>query len=108
MNAASGLRHIVLCAFQSEATAETIALLARQFARLKEDIPGVRHFECGSNVSTEGLDNGFTHCFAITFDDAAARDAYLPHPAHLAFVDQLKPWLDKVQVFDYFPQENPD
>ena len=103
----TGLRHIVLCAFQTEATPETISLLTREFAQLKQRIPGVLHFECGSNVSPEGLDNGFSHCFTITFADAAARDVYLTHPAHLDFVDQLKPWLDKVQVFDYFPQQNP-
>ena len=28
---------------------------------------------------------GFTHCFTLTFDCEADRDAYLPHPAHVAY-----------------------
>ncbi|MFN6127640.1 MAG: Dabb family protein, partial [Planctomycetota bacterium] len=35
----------------------------------------------------------------------ADRKVYLPHPAHKAFVDVLKPHLDKVQVIDYWAQE---
>jgi hypothetical protein len=31
---------------------------------------------------------------------AQAREAYLPHPAHKALVDVLKPHLDKVLVID--------
>ena len=38
---------------------------------------------------------------------AAARDVYLTHAAHLAFVELLKPWLARVLVFDYLPQEVP-
>ena len=33
--------------------------------------------------------------------DEAARATYLPHPDHLAFVEQLKPALDDVLVLDY-------
>lgn len=28
---------------------------------------------------------GFTHVYLLTFKDAAARDAYLPHPEHKKF-----------------------
>jgi hypothetical protein len=47
------------------------------------------------------LAKGFTHCFNLTFVDEAARATYLPHPDHLAFVEQLKPALDDVLVVDY-------
>jgi hypothetical protein len=40
----------------------------------------------------------------VTLTDAAARDAYLPHPAHVAFTQQLQPILERVLVVDYVPQ----
>ena len=32
------------------------------------------------------FDQGFTHVFLVTFRDAAAREADLPHPAHMESV----------------------
>jgi hypothetical protein len=95
------IRHIVLLKFTEEATVERRDRLCAAFAGLAEQIPQVRSLEWGLNVSPEGLDKGFTHCFALAFEDEAARDAYLPHPAHLAFVGDLKPWLADVLVIDY-------
>ncbi|HBJ87677.1 MAG TPA: stress responsive alpha-beta barrel domain protein, partial [Verrucomicrobiales bacterium] len=48
-----------------------------------------------------GLNDGFTHCFFVTFADKAGLEAYLPHAAHQEFVSKLKPQLDKVCVLDY-------
>ena len=36
-------------------------------------------------LGQEGKTHGFTHCFCLTFDTEADRDAYLPHPAHVAY-----------------------
>jgi hypothetical protein len=52
-------------------------------------------------VSPEGLNDGFTHCFFVTFADKAGLETYLPHAAHQEFVSKLKPQLDKVCVLDY-------
>jgi len=54
----------------------------------------------GPNISPEGLGDGFTHAFLMTFADAAARDAYLPHPLHEAFKDKHLPHVAKVFVLD--------
>ena len=40
-------------------------------------------------MSPEGLGRGFTHAFTCDFEDAAARDAYLAHPAHKAAGQRL-------------------
>jgi quinol monooxygenase YgiN len=96
------LRHLVLLRFKADASAEAVAGIARAFVALREQIDGVRDLEWGTDVSPEGLAKGFTHAFLLSFDDAAARDAYLPHPAHQVFVAQLKPLLDDVLVVDYF------
>ena len=41
------------------------------------------------NNSPEGKNLGFTHVYMLTFEDAAARDAYLPHPDHAKFGELL-------------------
>ena len=61
-------------------------------------------FEWGTDVSVEGKQEEFTHCFFVTFKSEADRDAYLPHPAHTAFGATLRPHLDKVLVVDYWAQ----
>ena len=50
------------------------------------------------------LGQGFGHVYLMTFADAAARDAYLVHPDHQAFVAAIGPLLDAALVLDYTPQ----
>ncbi len=99
------LRHVVLLKFKEGTTAEQVKVIEDGFRALPTKIPEVAGLEWGTNCSPEGLAQGFTHCFLVTFKDAAARGAYLPHPAHQAFVEVLKPHLDKVLVIDYVAQE---
>jgi len=99
------LRHIVLCAFRNGTQAQQLASITQEFARLKDKIAQVRHFECGRNNSPENLSDDYTHCFTLSFDNERARDTYLAHPAHLDFVELLKPCLAKVLVVDYFAGE---
>ncbi len=99
---AQELKHIVLFAFKDSATEENIQSIVSAFAKLKQAIDGVHAFEWGINVSPENLNQGFTHCFQLTFLSDADRDAYLPHPAHKAFGDLLHPHLEKVLVVDYW------
>lgn len=95
------IRHLVLLRFTDEATAAKRAELAADFAALRRHIEVITDLEWGVNVSPEGLDKGFTHGFVVSFANAADRDTYLPHPAHLAFVERLKPSLADVLVLDY-------
>ncbi len=94
-------RHIVLFAFHPTASDDELRRLSDDFAQLPSQISDIRAFERGFNISTEQLDQGFTHAFLLTFDDSAACDRYRNHPAHLAFVERLKPVLAKVLVVDY-------
>ena len=95
------IRHLVLLRFASDTPAVERRAIEAAFAALPGQINGITAFEWGTDVSPEGLSKGFTHAFAVTFEDAAARDAYLPHAAHVAFVARLKPHLADVLVFDY-------
>ena len=78
------IRHLVLVRFDpGTPEAERDAVFA-DLAALRGTVPGLRAFAGGPNVSPEGLAQGYTHAFTVEFDDAAARDAYLVHPAHQA------------------------
>jgi hypothetical protein len=96
---------VVLFKFKSEATKEQIQEIVAGFQALPKKIDGVTAFEWGTDVSPEGKADGFTHCFVVTFKDAKARDAYLPHQAHQDFVALLRPKLEKVLVVDYFARK---
>ena len=71
------------------------------FKELPSKINTIVDFEWGTNVSPEGKDDGYTHCFFVTFKDKAGLEVYLPHPAHKEFGAGLRPILDKVCVVDY-------
>jgi len=97
------LRHVVLFAFKADA-GDGVRRVEEAFCRLPQVIPQVLHFEWGTDVSPENLQQGFTHCFLLTFASAEDRDAYLVHPEHQAFGQQLQPFLDKVLVVDYWAE----
>jgi len=99
------VRHVVLFSFKEGTTAEEIKTIEDAFRALPKKIPQIAGFEWGTNMSPEKLDQGFTHCFLLTFKTPADRDAYLPHPAHKEFGKTLRPHLDKVLVVDYVAKE---
>jgi hypothetical protein len=94
-------RHVVFFKFKDSATPEQVQGLEKDFIELAKKIDTVKAFEWGTNVSPEGLNDGFTHCFFVGFADKAGLEVYLPHAEHQAFVAKLKPILDKVCVVDY-------
>jgi len=99
------LRHVVLIRFKLETAPDQIRAIESAFGALKDKIAGTEELEWGINSSPEGKDQGFTHCFLLTFGSAAARDAYLPHPDHQAFSALLRPYVDQVLVIDYVPHD---
>ncbi|RAI90229.1 Dabb family protein [Algoriphagus yeomjeoni] len=98
----SVLRHNVYFSFKETSTPEDIKSVVDAFRNLQNEIDGIEDFEWGVNSSPEGLNQGLTHAFTLTFHSEEARDAYLPHPAHQAFGAILGPHLDKVTVVDYW------
>ncbi len=95
------LRHVVMFQFKESSSPKEIQSVVDAFHELPSKIDSVKGYEYGINNSPEGLDNGFTHVFLVTFENDAGRAKYLPHPAHKAFVEILKPHLEKVMVLDY-------
>ncbi len=94
-------RHVVFFKFKDGTTKDEIKAVEDAFRDLSKQVETITHYEWGTNVSPEGKDNGFTHCFFVTFRDKEGLEAYLPHPAHKAFGKMAGPHFDKVFVFDY-------
>ena len=97
--------HVVLFRFRSDLPAGSVEAVFEELRGFRQSIPGITSFQGGAYHSPEGLSQGFTHGFTMTFADAAARDAYLPHPLHQAVVAKLLPMLeggvDGVVAFDF-------
>ncbi len=96
------LRHFVQFKFKEASSKPDVQKVVDAFRGLKMKISEVAAFEYGTDNSPEGLADGFTHAFLLTFKSEADRKVYLTHKAHMEFVDVLKPHLDKVQVIDYW------
>lgn len=101
------LRHAVFFSFKEEASDEDVQSVADAFAALPSKIDAIIDFSWGTNNSPEGLDDGFTHCFLLTFQDEAGRAKYLPHPDHKAFGDVLRPHMKDVFVIDWWGDAQP-
>lgn len=98
-------RHAVYFQFKETATEDEIQRIVDEFLLLKKKIDTIVSIEWGTSESVEGLNDDFTHCFLVSFKDKKGLETYIPHPAHKAFVDILKPSLEKVFVFDYTQQD---
>jgi hypothetical protein len=99
------VRHVVVFKYKPGATADQIQQVTTAFRGLRDKIPGITAFEDGVNNSPEGKNLGFTHVYLMTFESAAARDAYLPHPEHKKFGELLGKLgiVADVFVVDYAP-----
>ena len=94
-------RHVVLFKFIDFASPEQIEGVESAFRALPAKIDTIQGLEWGINVSPENLNDGFTHCFFVTFKDKTGLDVYLPHTAHKEFLTTLRGIVDKVLVIDY-------
>jgi hypothetical protein len=95
------VQHIVLVKFKPEATAAKIAEVFTQLAELRRVISGLEQFRGGPYSSPEGLNQGFTHGFIMTFSNSTARDNYLTHPEHERVKEDALHWVDAVIAFDF-------
>lgn len=98
------LQHVVLLEFKSNAKPDEVEKIEAAFRALSDAIKEIKKLEWGLNNSPENLNQGFTHCFIISFASEKDRDTYLPHPEHKKFVALASPLLEKVLVVDYWQQ----
>jgi Stress responsive A/B Barrel Domain len=76
------ITHMVLLKVRRDVSRAKIEAVFGEIGALQKRIAGIRSYAWGPYSSPEGLHRGYTHGFCMTFTDAAARDAYLPHPEH--------------------------
>ena len=101
-NTTKVLRHVVIFKFKDSSSPDQIKKVVASFAGLYGKVPEVKNFEWGINVSPEHYNEGFTHCFILTFSSEKDLGNYQLDPAHIAFQAVLKPHMDKVFVVDYW------
>ncbi|MDQ3392926.1 MAG: Dabb family protein [Bacteroidota bacterium] len=101
------VRHIVIFKYKPGTKDEQIEKVNKAFGELKNTIPGIVSFEYGINDSPENKNLGFTHVYLLTFENAEARDTYLPHPEHKKFGGLLGGLniIEDAFVVDYQPIE---
>jgi hypothetical protein len=92
--------HLVLVKF-APAKAHRMGDLAAALETLRKRLPGFLSCTGGPYSSPEGLNQGYTHGFVMTFADAAARDHYLTHPEHEQLKAAFLPDLEAVVAFDF-------
>jgi hypothetical protein len=95
------VKHYGVFKFHPEVDEERIRHCFESMAGMVGKIPGLLDFKYGPYDSDEGLNDGFTHGFIMTFESPAARDAYLPHPEHERVKGIVVPCLSRVIVFDF-------
>ena len=78
------IRHVVLFKLKSGVDTATVENVFSALKELAHKIPGIISISTGRDNSPEGLQRGHSHGFTVDFVNGAARDAYLPHPAHQA------------------------
>lgn len=99
------IHHMVLLKVRADAPADTVRAVFEAIGATRDTIAGITGYSWGPYASPEGLSRGYTHGFHMSFTDAAARDAYLPHPAHELVKEQvlsiLEGGVDGVCAFDF-------
>jgi hypothetical protein len=95
------VRHFGMFQFKEGINAPQIDRCFHEMKGMVGKIPGLLDMEHGPYESAEGLNDGFTHGFIMTFDTAGSRDAYLPHPEHERVREIVVPCLERVVVFDF-------
>ena len=94
-------RHYGMFQFKEEITQSQVDNCFAVMKDMVGKIPGLLKMEHGPYDSTEGMNDGFTHGFIMTFDSPESREAYLPHPIHEEVKAFVVPKLERVVVFDF-------
>jgi hypothetical protein len=99
------LKHALFFKFKDTATPEQIKEVEDGLAALPSQCDTIKAFEWGKNNSPEKHDDGFTHCYMFTFDDAKGLKDYASTPAHTAIVPKILAAAEKGRILDFWTSE---
>jgi hypothetical protein len=97
----SKIKHIALFKFKDGTPSEEVDRVFNEIMDASENIPGVEDYVSGPNNSPEGLNDGFSHGFVMTFTDPPARDAFLANPEHERIKSVFAPHVEKLAILDF-------
>jgi len=95
------VKHVALWKFKEGTPPEKIDMVLQELLDVSETIPGIEDYVSGANNSPEGMTQGYTHGFVMTFENAEARDAYVSHPDHERAKAVILPHIESVIIFDF-------
>jgi len=94
------VEHLVILKFKEDATQEQVDAFLENAKSLRDKFEGVVDLSVGANFTDRS--QGYTHGVCVRFRDRADLEHYLPHPDHVAVVENyIKPILDDLIVIDY-------
>ena len=94
------IEHLVLFKVRAGVSEDAIDAMQEALKGLQKAIPGILEITVGTNFSERS--QGFTHGLLVRFQDRAALDTYIPHPAHEdARKNYILPIVEDVLVVDF-------
>ena len=94
------VEHLVLFKVRAGVSEDAIDAMQEALKGLQKAIPGILEITVGTNFSERS--QGFTHGLLVRFQDRAALDTYIPHPAHEdARKNYILPIVEDVLVVDF-------
>lgn len=95
------LTHHVLFWLNADTTSTQKEAFLRGLKSL-EGVETVKQMFTGTPAPIERavVDTTYTFSLLVIFEDLAGHDIYQTHPLHLAFLDQFRPYFEKVIIYD--------
>jgi len=99
-------RHVVLYGWKSNLTNDEIAKVYQELDEISAKLPGRMEYTWGTNISKQGMAQGYTHCLVVDFIDEEARDLFINDPIRQALsVNKVIPnmidGMNSVVSFDF-------
>ena len=95
------LTHHVLFWLKADTTEEQKAAFRKGLESL-EKVETVKSIYIGTPAPIERavVDGTYTFSLLTLFDNLAGHDVYQTHPIHLAFLEEFRPFFEKVIIYD--------
>src|SRR3954454_15928625 len=99
------LKHALFLKFKESASEAEVKDVVAAIEKIGAESKTVKAFEWGKNNSPETHDEGFTHAFMFTFDDAKGLREYATSEAHKELVPKIMAVAEKGRVLDFWTAE---